>query len=241
VVYAVFREHGLLTMTRTDNGPPFASYAIGRISRLSVWWLKLGIYPELIEPEHHEQNGRHGRVHRTLKAETTRPPAANRRSQQRRCSSFQRTYNEKRTHEALGQNTPASVYRPPNRMFPDRRRPFEYPSHFQVRRVSNDAGIRRHFHRVNISHVLGDECVGLDESTTTSGTSTSAPSDWATSMRNSSRSKTLRDAEEDEEHQECYPCTQNEVSTMSPAVRALQARGSAVPCSLSLRMSTANL
>jgi putative transposase len=163
VLTPVFREYGLPSIIRTDNGPPFASYAIGRISRLSVWWLKLGIYPELIEPAHPEQNGRHERMHRTLKAETTRPPAANRRSQQRRFNSFQRTYNQERPHEALGQKTPASVYRPSNRTFSDHLEPFEYPSHFEVRRVSNNGGIRWHFHWVNVSHVLGGEYVGLEE------------------------------------------------------------------------------
>ena len=152
-----------IDIIRTDNGPPFASYAIGRISRLSVWWLKLGIYPELIERAHPEQNGRHERMHRTLKAETTRPPAANRRSQQRRFNSFQRTYNQERPHEALGQKTPASVYRPSNRTFSDHLEPFEYPSHFEVRRVSNNGGIRWHFHWVNVSHVLGGEYIGLEE------------------------------------------------------------------------------
>jgi hypothetical protein len=160
---AIFREYGLPSIIRSDNGTPFASGAIGRISRLSVWWIKLGIYPELIEPAHPEQNGRHERMHRTLKAEATRPPAANRRAQQRRFNTFQRTYNEVRPHEALGQNTPASVYHASDRPFPERLPSIEYPSHYITRRVSYNGGIRWYSNWVNVSHVLGGEYVGLEE------------------------------------------------------------------------------
>jgi transposase InsO family protein len=159
----LFRQFGLPSIIRSDNGTPFASTAIGRISRLSVWWLRLGIYPELIEPAHPQQNGRHERMHRTLKAETTRPPAGNRSAQQRRFNGFQRTYNQERPHEALGQITPASVYRPSNRSYNDDPDPFEYPGHFEVRKVSNNGGIRWNFNWVNVSHVLGGEYVGLEE------------------------------------------------------------------------------
>jgi transposase InsO family protein len=158
-----FREYGLPSIIRSDNGTPFASTALGRISRLSVWWIRLGIYPELIEPAHPEQNGRHERMHRTLKAEATRPPAANRRAQQRRFNDFQRAYNQERPHEALGQKTPASVYHPSERTFPDRLAPIEYPDHYEVRRVSNNGGIRWNSNWVNVSHVLGGEYVGLEE------------------------------------------------------------------------------
>ena len=158
-----FREYGLPSIIRSDNGTPFASTALGRISRLSVWWIRLGIYPELIEPAHPEQNGRHERMHRTLKAEATRPPAANRRAQQRRFNSFQRSYNQERPHEALGQNTPASVYHPSERTFPGRLAPIEYPDHYEIRRVSNNGGIRWNSNWVNVSHVLGGEYVGLEE------------------------------------------------------------------------------
>jgi putative transposase len=159
----IFREYGLPSIIRSDNGTPFASGAIGRISRLSVWWIRLGIYPELIEPAHPEQNGRHERMHRTLKAEATRPPSANRRAQQRRFNSFQRAYNEVRPHEALGQETPASVYHASDRVFPERLPSVEYPSHYIRRRVSNNGGIRWHSNWVNVSHVLGGEYVGLEE------------------------------------------------------------------------------
>ena len=78
----LFQEYGLPEILRIDNGVPFATMALGRLSQLSVWWIRLGIYPELIEPAHPEQNGRHERMHRTLKWATTRPPAPSRRRQQ---------------------------------------------------------------------------------------------------------------------------------------------------------------
>jgi len=108
----LFQEYGLPKMIRTDNGAPFATTAIGRLSRLSVWWVRLGIFPELIEPAHPEQNGRHERMHRTLKAETVRPPAADKQKQQDRFDDFRQRYNHERPHESLGQQTPASVYQP---------------------------------------------------------------------------------------------------------------------------------
>jgi len=97
---------------RTDNGVPFATTALGRPSTLSVWWVRLGIFPELIEPAHPEQNGSHERMHRTLKRETKRPPRGNLAAQQVRFNEFRKEYNDERPHEALGQETPASLYRP---------------------------------------------------------------------------------------------------------------------------------
>lgn len=96
----LFEHYGLPSRIRTDNGVPFAAPALGRLSRLSVWWIKLGVLPELIEPGQPQQNGRHERMHRTLKAETTKPPAASSRAQQRRFDAFVREYNEERPHEA---------------------------------------------------------------------------------------------------------------------------------------------
>jgi transposase InsO family protein len=102
---AAFREYGMPQAIRTDNGAPFASTAVGGLSRLSVWWMKLGIVPERIEAGHPEQNGRHERMHRTLKQETAQPAAANRRAQQRAFDGFREEYNEQRPHEALGMQT----------------------------------------------------------------------------------------------------------------------------------------
>jgi transposase InsO family protein len=159
----LFQEYGLPQRIRTDNGVPFATSALGRLSRLAVWWIRLGILPELIEPSHPEQNGRHERMHRTLKAETTRPPAATHRRQQQRFSQFRREYNEVRPHEALQQRPPSALYQPSPRPYPERLPPLEYPGHFEVRRVSRNGGIRWHKRWVNVSHVLGEQHVGLEE------------------------------------------------------------------------------
>lgn len=101
---------------------------MGRLSRLSIWWVRLGILPELIEPSHPEQNGRHERLHRTLKAATTRPPARDRRAQQRAFDTFRTEYNTERPHERLQQETPASQYRPSPRPYPERIPPSSTPA-----------------------------------------------------------------------------------------------------------------
>ena len=159
----LFRQFGLPRVIRTDNGVPFATQAIHRISRLHLWWIKLDITPELIELGQPQQNGRHERFHRTLKADTTRPPSANLRSQQTRFDRFRSEYNSLRPHEALDQTTPASHYHPSPRAFPDSTPEIHYPLHFEVRRVSRNGGIRWHSSWVNISHVLAEEYIGLEE------------------------------------------------------------------------------
>jgi transposase InsO family protein len=163
----LFRTVGLPERIRTDNGVPFATSALGRLSALSVWWIKLGILPELIEPAHPEQNGRHERLHRTLKAEATKPPAQTARGQQQRFRRFQHEFNEERPHEALGGDTPASYWhrssrRAPTRLAEPRYVP-EYPGHFEVRYVSRNGGVRWYNRWVNVSHVLAEEYVGLEE------------------------------------------------------------------------------
>src|SRR5467141_4169963 len=124
---AAFREYGMPEAIRTDNGPPFASHAVAGLSRLAVWWIKLGIVPERIAAGHPEQNGRHERMHRTLKQETAQPPAANRREQQRTLDRFRQQYNEVRPHEALQMQTPAVVYQRSARTFPERVPEPDYP------------------------------------------------------------------------------------------------------------------
>ena len=163
VFQRLFREYGLPRMIRTDNGVPFATCALGRLSRLSVWWIRLGIFPELIQPAHPEQNGRHERFHRTLKAETTRPPALTCGSQQRRFSAYQQLYNHERPHEALNQRRPAQVYRPSPRAYPTHLPEMTYPPHFEVRYVSRNGGIRWRRRWVNISHVLDQQHIGFEE------------------------------------------------------------------------------
>jgi transposase InsO family protein len=159
----LFQEYGLPERLRTDNGAPFASTGFARLSRLALWWIRLGIRPELIEPAHPEQNGRHERLHRTLKAEATRPPAASSRGQQRRFHRFRHEYNTERPHEALGQWPPATAYAPSPRPYPARLPPLEYPAHYEVRRVGPNGGLRWHGHWIYCTGVLRGEDLGLTE------------------------------------------------------------------------------
>lgn len=166
MVYRIrlFLEYGLPQVIRTDNGTPFdAPTAISRLSRLSVWWIRLGIKPELTKPSNPQQNGSHERMHKTLKAETTRPPAANAAAQQRLFDSFRAEYNNERPHQSLQDRTPAELYRPSPRPFPKRLPKPEYPGHFEVRRVSRNGGIRWKKGWVNISTSLLEEYVALEE------------------------------------------------------------------------------
>ena len=114
---SAFREFGLPKAIRSDNGAPFASTAVGGLTPLSVWWIKLGIFPERIDPGKPQQNGRHERMHRTLKQETASPPKETFRAQQRAFDLFRRRYNEERPHEALGQVPPATRYEPSARPY----------------------------------------------------------------------------------------------------------------------------
>lgn len=162
VFEAAFRDYGLPERIRSDNGAPFASHAIAGLSRLSVWWMKLGIVPERIDAGHPEQNGRHERMHRTLKQETAAPAALNRRAQQRSFDQFRREYNQVRPHEALGMQTPASVYTPSSREFPARVPEPEYDAGMQVRTVRDRGAISWKGHRhVFLTETLIGERVGL--------------------------------------------------------------------------------
>lgn len=158
---AAFREYGLPEAIRTDNGAPFASRALAGLSRLAVWWIKLGIVPERIEAGHPEQNGSHERMHLTLEQETAQPPAANRRAQQRAFDRFVEEFNEVRPHEALDMKTPAALYQPSPRKFPERLPEVEYPDSMLVRQVGHHGQIRWKKHEVFVSDVLWGERVGL--------------------------------------------------------------------------------
>ncbi len=158
---AAFREYGMPEAMRTDNGPPFASRAVAGLSRLAVWWIKLGIVPERIAAGHPEQNGRHERMHRTLKQETAQPPAANRREQQRTLDRFRQEYNHVRPHEALQMQTPAAVYQPSARTFPERVPEPQYPEPMLVRSVRPHGHFRWKKYDVFLSEVLWGERVGL--------------------------------------------------------------------------------
>ena len=156
-----FREYGLPQAIRSDNGPPFASRAVAGLSRLSVWWIKVGIEPERIEPGHPEQNGRHERMHLTLKQATASPPASTSRKQQERFDEFRHDFNHVRPHEALGMQTPASQYEPSPREYPSREPEVSYPAGWVMRKVQK----RGEFYwrtPVLLSEVLSGETIGME-------------------------------------------------------------------------------
>ena len=162
VFEAAFREYGMPERMRTDNGAPFGSNGESGLTRLSVWWIKLGILPEHIEPGQPQQNGRHERMHRTLKQETASPPAWSRRAQQERFDRFRREYNEERPHQGLGQKTPADYYQRSARVYPGRAREVEYAADWEVRRVAAGGQMRWGGEYVFVAHALQGEPVGLE-------------------------------------------------------------------------------
>jgi transposase InsO family protein len=159
----LFKEYGLPRRIRSDNGVPFATNTLARLSSLSAWWVRLGILPELIEPGKPQQNGRHERMHRTLKAETTRPAANTCRGQQRKFDRFRQEFNFERPHEALDMQTPAACYDCSPRAMPNKIPPLEYPDRFELRYVSANGGIRWNKGWVNVSITCVGEYVGLEE------------------------------------------------------------------------------
>ena len=158
-----FSTYGLPRAIRCDNGSPFGSRGPGGLTRLSVWWLKLGIEPHFIKPASPQENGRHERMHRTLKAQTSRPPAADAAEQQARFDTFRRHYNEDRPHEALGQVPPSDCYKPSPRALPARIDDPWYDADHAVRRVREDGTIRWRGEYAFISEALSGELIGLAE------------------------------------------------------------------------------
>lgn len=163
VFRGLFRAHGLPRAIRTDNGVPFAAAGLQGLSSLNVWWLQLGITHERIRPGCPYENGSHERMHRELKRETARPPAATARAQQRRFDAFRRRYNEERPHEALGECTPASVWCPSPRPYPEGRLAPQYAAALEVRRVSRGGTISWRGALIFLSEVLRGEDVALEE------------------------------------------------------------------------------
>jgi putative transposase len=159
----VFHDYGMPRAIRTDNGPPFASTGLGGLTPLSVWWMRLGIASERIEPGHPEQNGRHERLHRTLNQATLRPAAKTARAQQKRFDAYVRYYNDERPHEALGQQPPAQHFSPSPRAFPSNvpTHP-DYPSHFTTRKVKHSGCIKWHGHERYLAPALAGEYVGIE-------------------------------------------------------------------------------
>jgi transposase InsO family protein len=162
VFEAAFRTYGLPSAIRCDNGTPFGSPGAGGLTRLSAWWLKLGIEPRFIHPASPQENGRHERMHRTLQEQTARPPAANASAQQARFDAFRRHYNEERPHEALGQLMPGELYTPSARAMPEWAEPW-YDEDHDIRRVNRNGEIKWRGERVFISEALSGELVGIVE------------------------------------------------------------------------------
>ncbi len=154
----LFHEYGVPATIRTDNGPPFASTALGGLSRLAAWWVRLGIRPERIRPGHPSEHGCHERMHRALKA-AVGPPAASLAAQQRRFAAFVEEYNWARSHEALGRRTPGSVYQPAPRPYPAKLPPIEYGAETQVRRVRHSGEVKWRGQVLYLSAVLAQESV----------------------------------------------------------------------------------
>jgi putative transposase len=158
---SAFREYGLPMAIRTDNGSPFASTGLAGLSRLSVWWLRLGIEVERIKPGKPQQNGRHERMHLTLKNETAKPPANSLRAQQQRFDVFREEYNQVRPHESLEMETPASLYAPSPRCYPSRIRDFEYDIGFETRVIGGRGEFYWKGNKIFLSEVLTKERIGL--------------------------------------------------------------------------------
>ncbi|MHB8405001.1 MAG: IS481 family transposase [Gammaproteobacteria bacterium] len=163
VFESLFKERGLPAHIRSDNGVPFASaHALFHLSKLSVWWLRLGIGIERIKPGHPQQNGRHERMHLTLKKEATKPPAANFLQQQARFDRFLTVFNNERPHEALNMKYPAELYQPspqPYRGLPD----LDYPFHDKTLVVTQCGRLCLGRKKINFSAVFAGQAVGIKE------------------------------------------------------------------------------
>jgi transposase InsO family protein len=158
---AAFREHGLPRVIHTDNGTPFASRAPGGLSRVSMQWVKLGIVPERSRLASPQDNGRHERMHSTLKQATLKPPERTPRRQQESFDRFQQEYNHERPHEGLEDRTPASCYRPSCRQMPRRMPELEYGDDVMVRRISQQGSLKMNGERTFVSEIFAYEWMGL--------------------------------------------------------------------------------
>lgn len=163
VFLGLFRRVGLPEAIRTDNGVPFASAGLHGLSTLNVWWMQQGIVHQRIRPGAPQENGTHERMHRELKRETARPPAATLRAQQTRFEAFRRRYNDVRPHEALANRTPSSRWQAPTRAYVETPPAPEYPGHVFVRRVCDRGRIKWHSVPIFLSYALKGQDVGLEE------------------------------------------------------------------------------
>lgn len=157
-----FRAYGMPRFMLSDGGPPFGSTGLGRLSRLGVWLVRVGVVPLLIEPGRPDQNGRHERFHETLKAETASPPSSSIRAQQASFDRFQQVYNDERPHEALGMKTPAEVYELSPRQLPEKPAEHSYAAGLDPRRVRPDGSIKWAGALVFVGEAFGGEVVGIE-------------------------------------------------------------------------------
>lgn len=158
-----FREFGLPESIRSDNGSPFASRSLGGLSRLSKWWIDIGIRPERIRPGKPQENGRHERMHRSLKAAVCKEPSYSMARQQERFDGFKIDYNEHRSHESLDRQTPDSCYEASGRIYPELILPPQYDSDVAVRRVRHKGDIKWKSQRLFVSELLAKEPIGLTQ------------------------------------------------------------------------------
>ncbi len=160
----VFRKYGIPQQIHTDNGSPFGSVrAIQRFTRLSYWFIEIGIIPVFSDPAHPEQNGRHERMHRDLKAACTKPVAQDLKAQQRRLNHFVKEYNHIRPHEALGMETPASTHSFSTKPFPERTPQFDYDSNMKILKVTQNGAIRwKSYYWVYLTAALKGKYVGIE-------------------------------------------------------------------------------
>lgn len=159
----LFRTYGLPETIHSDGGAPFAGTGFGRYSRVSLHWLKLGIRIERSRRGCPQDNASHERMHRTLKDETARPPAANLRAQQRRFDRFVHEFNHVRPHEALADRRPAELYRHSSRLYPSRMPEIVYPGHYEQRRVMRGGEFKWRNRALFLSSVFAGEVIGFDE------------------------------------------------------------------------------
>lgn len=159
----IFREYGLPARIRSDNGVPFATRGAGGLSRLSIWWIRLGIIPERIQAGKPQQNGQHERMHRTLKQAVTKPPCKSFAAQQHQFDMFRKEYNDYRPHEALGQEVPSKHYKPSLKPYPSRLPQLSYPDYFTVKKIRDNGIVYWNNGQVYVSHLLRGEWIGMEE------------------------------------------------------------------------------
>ena len=161
VFKSLMRHHGKPQIIRVDNGTPFASTGLGRLSQLSVWWIQQGIAVEFIRPAHPQENGSHERMHRDLKAECTQPASANLPAQQRRLQRWQKDYNYHRPHEALQMKKPAQIYRRSQKRLGENDKPLRYPATYLPTTLTDNGQLRHNAHTYHVGEAFAGCKVGL--------------------------------------------------------------------------------